>query len=622
MYNRLFIFLSFCFLSLGSFSQTPDTAILLPSVEIAAEALRSRLPGGRIETWDGQVLQSLHLGDLLNRQSGVFVKSYGLGSSATTSIRGGSAGHSLVLWNGLPIQSPMLGQLDFSLMPLAFADAVQLQYGGNSAAWGSGAIGGTIGLDNQPDFSNKPALQFRATLGDFGFSEQQAKAAFGNERWLSVTRLFRQGAKNDFPFRPAPGLPEQRLTNGSVRQTGVLQELYWRASPRSQLALRLWAQEAQREIPPTLTQTRSLASQDDAFLRTALHWKWVGKRLVWQARGGLFREKLDYRDGLIGLESITRTTTAIAEAEGEWFLNERQRLQFGLGHTWMQARAGAFEFSPQQHRTAPFAAFRQKAGRWQFQLNLRQEIVDGSLAPLVPGFGMEGALTPWLDLHAKISRNYRLPTFNDLYWQPGGNPDLLPESGWSQEAGLRFHLGQWSYSFTGFNRRIDNWILWSPNPGQFFWSPKNIARVWSRGLEQRLNWTLARAHWKLQLSGGYDFIRSTNQKAVQIPRIEAGAQLIYTPLHQAFGRIAFQWRGLEAEYNHQYTGPVSGINVSELPGYNLGFFSLAYGFELKRWAPRFFLEINNAWNTEYQVVERRPMPGPYGRIGIQILLKH
>ena len=111
----------------------------------------------------------------------------------------------------------------------------------------------------------------------------------------------------------------------------------------------------------------------------------------------------------------------------------------------------------------------------------------------MPSLGIEGRLAAPLLLKAKISRNYRLPTLNDRFWEPGGNENLLAEQGWSEELGLHTYGGEnkhtWSYSITGFNRLIDNWILWSIAEGTSFWAANNITRVWSRGVEQRIRYS-------------------------------------------------------------------------------------------------------------------------------------
>ena len=145
-------------------------------------------------------LPAQNLGELLNTESGTFIKTYGSGSLATSSIRGGSAGHTLVLWNGFSLQSPVLGLLDLSLLPLSSAEEISLQKGGNSALWGSGAIGGVIALNNKSDFNNKIFTNIKSTFGSFGNFNQEVKFGFGNSRVQSVTKLIHQQGENDFKY--------------------------------------------------------------------------------------------------------------------------------------------------------------------------------------------------------------------------------------------------------------------------------------------------------------------------------------------------------------------------------------------------------------------------------------
>jgi iron complex outermembrane receptor protein len=64
--------------------------------------------------------------------------------------------------------------------------------------------------------------------------------------------------------------------------------------------------------------------------------------------------------------------------------------------------------------------------------------------PIIPAFFIDGVLSEKGNIVAKasVSRNYRFPTLNDLYFLPGGNPDLKKESGWTYDAGLSFAVGK------------------------------------------------------------------------------------------------------------------------------------------------------------------------------------
>ncbi len=601
-----------------------DTTLQFPTVEIAAPRLRSAPPGERVEQWDSMSLVRTgteNVAELLSRQSGVFIKTYGLGSSATSSIRGGSAGQTSVIWNGLPLQSPMLGQLDLSLLPVHFIDQMSVRYGGNGASWGSGAIGGVITLHNQPKYGIGQAVDLISSAGSFGRWDQQLKWQYGQQKLAGATRVFYQQAKNDFPYSIRPDLPTRQQSNAAVRQAGILQEVYWRNRPDQELSLQIWTQQTEREIPPLTTQTRSEARQEDAFLRSALHWKRHGQHGIIEARTGFFWENQYYSDAQTGADNTNRFLTAMADLDGQWQLTPSRKFQINVHQIYTRATTEAYHGTATQYRIAFFGAFQQKWGRWTAQLGIRQEMVDGKGVPIVPHLSMEGKVWPWLTLKGKMARNYRLPSLNDLYWRPGGNPDLEAESGWSTELGLS---GQWEmgtqlfrYSLTGFHRRIHNWLLWSLQEGASFWSASNIAEVWSRGVEQRLSWEkgFANGHW--QLSAGHDLTWSTNEKAIQAPTIKAGQQLFYTPKHQAFASIDFSCKNWNLYYQHQYTGPVTTLS-DPLEGYQVGNCQVQYNWRHKQWRGGLLLQINNCWNAQYRVIERRPMPGRHFQIGLRL----
>ena len=63
-----------------------------------------------------------------------------------------------------------------------------------------------------------------------------------------------------------------------------------------------------------------------------------------------------------------------------------------------------------------------------------------SWSPVIPAFFADCLLSRRGNVVAKasVSRNYRFPTLNDLYFLPGGNPGLNSEKGVAYEAGLSF----------------------------------------------------------------------------------------------------------------------------------------------------------------------------------------
>ena len=379
------IILSF---SINSFGQI-DTVLTIPTIEVNATTIRSQVVGDRVERWASEELQNnagASIADLLTRESNVFIKSYGLGSIATSAIRGASAGHTVVVWNGLALQSPMLGLLDLSMLPSGLVDEVSIQYGGQSTLWGSGAIGGVIHLNNQAKFGKKFGIDIQSSIGSFGTFQQQAIFKKSNQKWSSTTRLFNQEATNDFKYSIRSDLPKRQQTHAGFEQRGLLQELAYQATKDQLWTLHFWTQKTDREIPPTTTQNTSEATQLDDFIRTSLQWKKTGIHYSFQAKAAYFSENIDYQDSAIGLRALSNFQTAIGEVEGTWQQSPNSTFHLGINNTYTTAKADSYSTNRSENRTALFAAWRYQQGLWKAQLNIRQELVSGTFIPITVSY--------------------------------------------------------------------------------------------------------------------------------------------------------------------------------------------------------------------------------------------
>lgn len=606
-----------------------DTAILLQPIEIVSAKIRSQSVGTTTQHWAAEQLDKLpadHIADLLTAETGAFVKSYGQGALATSAVRGGSAGHTLVLWNGLPLQNPMLGLQDLSLLPLAAAETVGFTRGSNAAIWGSGAIGGVLNLDNEADYTHRIKVKSNTRAGSFGQFQQQLSLGIGSRKIQSVTRFSLQQADNDFYYIVAKDLPPKKQTHAELRQQWLLQDAYWQISESQSLTAHFWHQQSNRQIPPTIVQTNSKARQNDLADRLIVDYRHLLKKGLWQVKMGLFDEQVNYFDDLILLESRNRFRTLLTECSGQ--LAWRSNHQFFLGntHTLTQAWSKGYQQNtPSEYKTALFASWKYHKKQLTTQFNIRQEWVDGKNVPIVPDAGFDLSLSASVVVKGKISRNYRLPTLNDRFWQPGGKPGLLPESGWSQELSLTYQkqLEQWhlEMSISVFNRVIKNWILWSLKEGQPFWSADNLTKVRSRGVEPRLAVSYSNKKIIIRLHGGYDYVRSTNQVALSSPLMSVGEQLIYVPVHQAFGAISIDWKSLGFACQHVFRGKTKGINDA-IDAYLIGNVRLEFSRSINKYKATFFGNINNVWGGNYLVVERRPMPGRNFQVGLNLFFYH
>ena len=95
-----------------------------------------------------EIYQSQNSSEQLSLLMPVYIKNYGNNMSAGISMRGTGSEHTAVNWNGININNPMLGVASFSSLYLNLSDQLYIQPGGNSATGGSGAIGGSVNLDD------------------------------------------------------------------------------------------------------------------------------------------------------------------------------------------------------------------------------------------------------------------------------------------------------------------------------------------------------------------------------------------------------------------------------------------------------------------------------------------
>lgn len=609
----------------GHLISQADT-IYIPEVTVTASRVNGWQPGQdqrSIDSLQLSFLKTENLSEALRRQGGIYVRDYGAGNIATAAVRGTAAGHTAVLWNGLPLQDPMLGLSDLSILPLFLFDEARLALGGGSSLWGSGALGGAIHLGSRLEQKGGGSLSYQGEGGSFGYLGQGLRLNCGGSRFSNSTKLFLQSADNDYPYQDIFGA-ERRLPHAGNRQMGALQENIFRFSRRHQVGVYLWAHRAGRDIPPSRVQPASQAHQEDEALRAALDWKWAGARSSWITRLAAFRNRLRYDDPLTNTHSDSRTRSVLAEAEGTRNLFPGLDVKGGLQFNYLEARSDVYPGLPRQGRWAVFSALRwENPGRqWLAVISGRQEWVDGKAIPFTPSLSLRWQKGMGFESGLSASRNYRLPTFNDLYWPNAGNPNLRPEEGWNQSLYLKMgkQRGAWKgqAQLSGFNYNVEDWIMWLPEGGLF--RPENVRQVWSRGGSAQLRLVRQLGRGRLTAEGNYSYTRSTNERSRRASDPAVGQQLIYVPLHQGSASLAWQRGGWYLSYLQEWAGRtyILSDNSEALPGFSVGALRLSRGWSWKLFSGRVYVKVENLWGENYELVANRPLPGRYYRVGINL----
>ena len=131
---------------------------------------------------------------------------------------------------------------------------------------------------------------------------------------------------------------------------------------------------------------------------------------------------------------------------------------------------------------------------------------------LNPRVGLSYRLQDELNFHASIGKAYRAPNFSDLYWPAdayvAGNPDLIPETAWAYEAGLRYmsEEGDFTGELNIYRKNVENLINWAAGDNGI-WIPSNIGTARIDGIEVLLEKDLGD---HLRANFGYTYLNAVD----------------------------------------------------------------------------------------------------------------
>ncbi len=584
-----------------------EVRLILDRNEFQSGASQTSIDSAQLDLY-----RSGSIGDALNNHSKVFIKNYGPGNLTSTSIRGGTASQTSIFWNGYNIQSPMLGQTDLSYVPALLVDEVDVLYGSGGVAYGNSTQSGSIHLNSKASDSKSIKSSLNSFYGSFGNFSNQLKLEHGGENHSFRIMGYHQLGENNFSYK-IPRLDENEVekriqTNSDFSQNGLMAELGVRYNRYQSLNVRYWTQESERGIGSVVVGSPSAARLNNQFQRVTADWKLIGVCVDVLAKTGFFSETLNYNDAVSGISSTSTFKTLINEVEAQKNFSPHLKLDAGILNTYYQSSSTNFAQPQNQNRTAFYSFLRYQKYRGSHQkmlasVGVRQMVVQNFKVPPTAQLGWDYSLKRGIHWKVQAARNYRLPTFNDLYFVPGGNVQLRPESGWSTENSfvLTNRKKQISLEFTGFWNQYKDMIVWQPTDG--IWQPINL-NVASLGFESsfQLNGTIQK-NWKWNVRTNTSFTSSKNTNT--------GYQLIYVPTMNGNVSASIRHKKLEIGMNESYTGKrfISTNQQYFLDSYLISNFYLTKDVILQKMRGKVGIRLNNVMNKSYQAIVNYPMPG-------------
>jgi outer membrane cobalamin receptor len=555
------------------------------------------------------------LSSILSKQSSVIIKNYGPGSLASSSIRGADASHTQVIWNGITINSPMLGQMDFSEVPVYFIDNLELIHGGSSLVNNSGALGGCIQMDNRPNWKNNATAQYSYETGSFRTNNHFATLRLGNSKFEYRGRLALQN--DDFAKTSI-----DKIENSKHKREGLLNELYFRPSLNNQLSAKVWFQNANSNLPSATPNDETSSSKS---IRTSLEWIHVKPNSKLTLRSNWSIDNYTY-DALMA-KINSDNDYQVLQSFGEWIKNYSPKLKFsaGLNHVYSNVQTNNYISTKDRHILAGFVSANYSiTNKLTSFMLIKQEVFNGKILPIMPSLGFE--LLPLykhqLAIKANISKNYRVPTFNDLFWLPGGNANLKNENGLSGEFAISYKQKHKDFEvfteITHFQSIIDNWIKWVPVSASIS-TAKNIRQVHSQGAEFVANSKLKTAKLNFYTNLTYSYTLAKNRKTYDLNQNTLNKQLIFVPKHKFTFSQTMEHKLLTFEISAFFTSKSYTTSDNQMwePAYCLVDSKLFVHLPIKNAKIDVGLMLDNILDKSYSTIPGYEMPGRNYKLSIR-----
>ena len=205
-----------------------------------------------------------------------------------------------------------------------------------------------------------------------------------------------------------------------------------------------------------------------------------------------------------------------------------------------------------------------------------------------------------------IGEYFHYPSFNDLYWQPGGNENLKPEFTNNLSLEFIFNIIQQSdLKIMLYQKESENLIQWMPS--QSYWLPKNVKNSVRKGGKFIYSFRGDKIPFNCFFNYSYNYSQDKS-KGISHNKI-----LRYSPRHSGGINMEFNPGNWKFHYQIQYTGErialYSWPNDVILPELIEHFVSFAYSWNMNFGKITIVNSIDNLTNERYETIRGYPEPG-------------
>jgi vitamin B12 transporter len=551
------------------------------------------------------------LPELLARQPGVeYTASGGAGSSMGLLIRGANSEHTLVLIDGMRVNSATLGTTSLSRIPLSQIDHIEILRGPASALYGSEAIGGVVQIFTKQG-DGPAAFNAEAAYGTYDTSRLSAGVSGQNNGLkYSLQASFDNtgGFSNISNNKSSAYNPDK----DGFRNSSFSGNLAYRFNSNHEIGLNTLVSDGRNRYDGGYSATTAAIDyRNDIAVSSYSLYSRNQILPMWKSTIRMGRGTDDASYASNGVQtSFVRTDQDQVAWQNDIKLPLGNAL---LAAEWLKQRLSASQAFSQMERSinSVLGGWSAAAGAHRWQVNARHDDISQTGAKNTGSLAYGYQITDAVRANASMGTAYKAPSMNDLYFPNTpfvgrGNPNLKPELARNREVSLHYETARDHASVTYFNNRITDLIQWSEAPpaGSYFYVPQNVAAAKITG-------------WTLAYKGSFGPLALRSSLDLQDPRDTGTGLLLARRARQRASVGADYITGvwtLGGELSANGERYSDSANLQRMGGYTLANLSVLYRLDRD---VSLFGRINNLFDKKYELVTDYGVPGINALVGIR-----
>ena len=599
----------------------------LSEIKVTADKLNTKLKdfSSKIEIINAKKIESINgnrLPDILKTDVSTYIKSYGTGVSLQTiSLNGLGAEHTLILVDGVRINSFQNSQIDLSLIPRNNIDRIEIVNNGASSIYGSNAMGGIVNIiTKNSTYSERPvSISSSFSAGSYETYNHSLAIEAHSQSFNTRIQYSKETSKGNYKYNFDNGLNlvELEREHSSYTLEDISLNTRWIIDNNNFIKLMSTYSYQDKDVPGVATGSAPSPTKqyDKNWNNILVMENMFSKEVALKTSFNFQNNHMKYL-----VKPVTNSYYKNLVYSGAVELkveNELYNIICGYDFTHATLQSNEVDDGIKRNQQALFAASSLNPIKWlkifpSVRYDYISDIDKGAFTYKL-GINLQPFDDTGLSLKGNFGRNFRSPSFNDLYWKTGGNKELRPEYSTNSEAGILygFHsVIEGQFEITYIHVDAKDKIVWMPTSSGF-WAPVNFNESVSNTLSIAAKASREFSeHLSLSLDAGLQITSGKKTSASHANDNTLNKYVPYIPLRTGKINLSASFHSIDINLFYTYSGKRYSdfANNDAMPVYHMLDCNISTGIKLGDVHSKLKFEINNLTNTDYEILKGYPMP--------------